>query len=166
MAPETLYVNVFSAATMQWNTHTGVTPYLQEAAGNTITAWTDAVVDDSFTFADTAITDFATITSIKLKGQCATNNADHFVTLLLTGSSGGAWSISINFEADGSGSYIPNVSAELKATISSLARINECAMKATKHNVGTGTLSLKQVYLEITVAVPVTENIMDGLVQA
>jgi hypothetical protein len=165
MAPEKLYVINFSEVTMQWNSHTGVTPYLQEAAGNAITAFTDGVVDDSFTFADTAITDFATITSIKLKGECKTSNADHFVTLLLTGVSGGAWSLSIVFEADGSGSWIPVESVELKATINSLARINEVAMKATKHNIGTGTLSFHQCHLEITVAVPVTENIMDGLVQ-
>ena len=46
MATESLYVTVFTAATMLWNTHTGVTPYLQEAAGNAIGAYTDGAIDN------------------------------------------------------------------------------------------------------------------------
>lgn len=143
---EKLYVNAFSAATILWNTHTGVTPYLQAAAGNSIAAFTDHVVDDSYTFADTAIVDFATITSIKLKGQVKSNNDLHYADLLL---SGGAWNTTVQVFADGSGVYMSFESGDLKAIINSLARIDECAMKATKHNVDAGTLTLRQVYLEV-----------------
>jgi hypothetical protein len=163
---ETLYVNAFGETVMLWNTHTGVNPFLQAAVGNEIGAYTDGAIDNAFGFADTAITVFSTITSIKLRGQAASNNADHMATLLLSGSSGGAWSVTVYFLGNGAGTYIDNISADLKATINSLARINECSMKATKVNVaGAGTLALRWVYLEIVVAVPVTENIMDGLVQ-
>jgi len=156
MATETLYVNAFSAATQNWNTHTGVSPYLQAAAGNAITAFTDHVVDNSFDFANTEVADFATITSIKLKGQVAQNNVDHYAVLLLSGSSGGAWdsSVTVNDGEIGDGSWYDWASGDIKATISSLARINECAMSATKHNVaGAGTMSLRRVYLEITYTV-------------
>jgi len=164
---EKLYVSAFSAATILWNTHLGVSPYLQEADGNSISAYTDHAIDDSFTFADTAITDFATITSIKLKGLTRCNIDTNTVELLLTGSSGGAWSATTYFSGDGTNDFVPTESVDLKATINSLARINECAMLAKKHNGGgAGTLILKQVYLEITVAAAIKENVMDGLVQA
>lgn len=150
MPTETLYVNAFSATTMNWNTHTGVSPWLQAAAGNSITAFTNHVVDDSFAFADTAVLDFATITSIKLAGQIIVSVDVHQVELLLSGISGGAWSTTVFWGSDEIGAWVDVISGDLKATISSLARINECAMKATKHNVGAGTLSLRRVYLEIT----------------
>jgi len=153
MPTERLDVNLFSAATMLFNTHTGATPWLDNVAGHSIGAFTDHAIDDSYTFADTAILDFATITSIKLKGQVRTNNELHYVNLLLSGSSGGAWSIStINFYGDASINFVDNESVDLKATINSLARINECAMRAQKHNVGAGSLILQFVYLEIVTA--------------
>ena len=151
MATETLYVNAFSAATMNWNTHTGHSPYLDLDATHSIAAFTDHVVDNSFDFANTAIADFTTITSIKLRGQVSSSNEDHYAAALLSGSSGGAWSTSVNiFAVDAGSDWHDFTSADLKATISSLARINECAMQLTKHNVGAGTLGLSDVYLEVT----------------
>ncbi|MCJ7459212.1 MAG: hypothetical protein MUP17_09495 [candidate division Zixibacteria bacterium] len=146
---ESDYVNYFSATIANWNTHTGTTPYLQQAAGNEIGAYTDHSVDAYYGFADTSVSSFSTITSIKLKGQVQTNNDMHNVACLLYGSSGGAWSLTANFYGDGTTTWIPNESVDLKATINSLARINECRMNLTKHNVGTGTLTFKQVFLEI-----------------
>jgi hypothetical protein len=165
MTIEKLYVEAFSEATKTFNTHTGVTPYLQEAAGNSIGAYTDHVVDDSFTFKDT-VNLWAIITSIKLAGEVATNNEDHNVACLLSGVAGGAWNVQADFYGDGLGTYIPNLSVELIGTINSLARLNECAMKCTKHNVaGAGSLIFTRAYLQVTIVLPVTENIMDGLVQ-
>jgi len=147
---QTDYVDSFSATLKNWNTHQGTTPYLQQASGNSISAYTDHVVDAIFDFADTALTDFTTITSIKLKGQAQTNNEMHYTALLLYGSSGGAWTSTYNAYGDGLSASISFASADLKATINSIARINECHMNATKHNAaGAGTLTLRQVYLEI-----------------
>lgn len=145
---ESDYVNYFSATIAKWNTHSGTTPYLQQASGNEIGAYTDHAVDAYYGFADTAVSSFSTITSIKLKGLVRTNNELHNVACLLYGSSGGTWSLTANFYGDGT-LWIPNESVDLKATINSLARINECRMNLTKHNVAGGTLAFKQVYLEI-----------------
>jgi len=151
---ERLDVNLFSAATMNWNVHTGHTPWLDNDVTHSISAFTDHMVDDSYTFTNTAILDFLTITSIKLKGQVKSNLDLNYADLLLSGASGGAWNTTVQvFDDAGSGVFIPFESVDLKAIISSLARIDECAMKATKHNMGgAGTLVLTQVYLEIVTA--------------
>jgi len=147
---ESLYVDGFSAALSNWSTHTGHTPWLNNDATHSITAFTDHVVDSAYGFADTAVSDFATITSIKLMGMVKSNNEAHYVALLLYGS---GWSISYDAWGDGSGTYASFESGELKATISSVARINECLMNTTKHGATTGTLSLQKVYLYVAYGV-------------
>jgi len=143
---ESLYVDAFSSAVANWNTHTGHTPWLNNDATHSIAAFTDHVVDSAYGFADTSVSDFSKISSIKLMGMVKSNNELHYAALLLYGS---GWSISYDVWGDGSGVYASFESGELKATISSIARINACLMNATKHGATTGTLTLQKVYLAI-----------------
>jgi len=145
---ESLYVDAFSAAVNGW-VHSGSTPWLDNNNSYS-SAYTDHVNDSAYGFANTAISDFSTITSIKLKGEAKTNNELNYAVLLLYGSNGGAWSSSTSVYGDGTTSFIAFESSELKTTVNSLARINEALLNLTKHNAGgAGTLTLRRVYLAI-----------------
>lgn len=144
---ESCYVNSFSATISNWNTHSGSTPWLDNNASNSITAYTDHVVDAIYSFADTTANNY---TSVTLCGMVKSNNENHYAAALLYGTSGGAWSVTVNIFDDGDGAYSSFESSTLNSTLTSLARINECRMNLTKHNSGTGTLSLQKVYLKVT----------------
>lgn len=150
---ENLYVNSFSATVNGW-VHTGSSPWLDNSNSYS-SSYTNHANDSAYGFADTTVSDFSTITSIKLKGEAQTNNELNYAVLVLYGSNSGSWSSSTSVFGDGTTSFISFESLELKTTVNSLARINEALLNLTKHNTGgAGTLTLRRVYLAIVFTAP------------
>lgn len=155
MTTEYLYVGNFTAASSQFTSHTGSTPYLNNSQANSIGTYTTDQIDRNFDFDNTAVTDFSYITSITL--DIETKTVSEFVgvhaALSLDGASFtekgdyGWW-------GDSAFHFDP---VTVTSFFASLANINSCTMRLTSHRSGaSASVIVYRARLAVNYTVPST----------
>ena len=160
MTTEYLYVGNFTAAQQLWTTHTGSTPYLNNSTANSISTYTTDQIDRNFDFDDTAITDFAYISSIGLDFETSSTSELVGVHAALS-LDGTTFTEKGDFGFDGSSTWIwcPTDPIDVTSFFASLANINSCTMRCTSHRSGaSASISVRKARLAIVYTIPTGGN--------
>lgn len=155
MATEYLYVNNFTADVNDW-TNTGSTPYLHDTDVDYISTAVTDKVSRNYDFANTAIADFATITTIELEVESRSGVLGTYVHCALS-LDGVNFTEKLNAPIDDSDTWI-YATADVTAFFASLANINSCTLRCTSHRPASGTVRVRRARLKITYTVASTQQ--------
>jgi hypothetical protein len=151
-----LYCDAFDSTYVEW-TESGASPYLNNSTANYITTYTVNYQEGDFGFADSAITDFSTITltSIKICVENQTQTDAVGATVYYWDGTDWSHSFSIGFNDDTS--FYFTKSSDIKAVINTLAKLNGLKIRFKKSG-ATYTVVARIAYIEViyTVAGPTT----------
>lgn len=155
VATEYLYVNNFTADVQTW-TPTGLTPYLNDSDANYISSQVTDQIDRNYDFANTAITDFATITQIELEVESRSGVLGTYVHCALS-LDGVNFTEKLNCPIDDSDTWM-YVAVDVTAFFASLANINSCTLRCTSHRPSSGAIRVRRARLKITYTVASTQQ--------